>query len=99
MKKQIQELKWKADLPALFAEIISSNNTMWIVKQPLIIVDNILREGATHALKIQDEQMIAIFARLGMYEGCSNTTHPDHKKLMELTSKDFNRDIGVNDNS
>ena len=82
-------LHWRADVPNLFAEILSANDNMWIMKQPLIIIDNILREGAAHALILQDEKMIAIFARLGMYEGCSDTRHPDNKKLSELSHKKF----------
>lgn len=87
--KQDKKLKWKADVPSLFAEIIAANNSMWIFKNPFIIVDNILREGAAHAMKINDEKMVSIFARLGMYEGCNNSKHPDHKKLMKLSNKDF----------
>lgn len=82
-------LHWKADVPALFSEIIGSNPTMWIVRQPLIIVTSILKEGANHALTIQDEKMISIFARLGMYEGLSDTRHPDHKRLKRLANKKF----------
>lgn len=90
MRKSTQKiLKWKVDLPSLFAEILGANNSMWIMKSPLKITDSILREGAAHALKLQDEKMISIFARLGMYEGCNDSTHPDHKKLTELSNKDY----------
>lgn len=89
MENKDEILHWKAAVPELFAEILSSNNSMWILRHPLIIVDNILQEGAIHALKLGDEKMISIFARLGMYEGCSDTNHPDHKKLMELSNKKY----------
>jgi len=89
MKEKPEILQWKADVPALFAEIVSANNEMWIMKQPLIIVDNILRQGAIHALKLGDEKMSSIFARLGMYEGCNKRNHPDYERLHELANKKF----------
>lgn len=82
-------LHWRADVPALFAEILTANNSMWIMKQPLIIVDSILREGAKRALELQDEKMISIFARLSMYDGCNDSKHPDHEKLQKLANKAF----------
>ena len=82
-------LHWKANVPALFAEILTANQSMWIMKQPLIIVDNILREGANRALELQDEEMISIFARLSMYEGCADAKHPDHQRLEELANKKY----------
>lgn len=97
----MSKLNWKASVPTLFAEILGSNDNMWIMKQPLIIVDGILREGANRAMELKDEKMVSIFARLGMYEGCTDTTHPDHNRLMELTNKRFdaNRGLGLSDNS
>ncbi|MES2382437.1 MAG: hypothetical protein V4538_15425 [Bacteroidota bacterium] len=79
-------LHWKVDTTGLFAEILNNPGTA-ILRQPLIITDSIIKEGAAHAIKLGDEQMISIFARLGMYEGCNNKKHPDYKKLTKLTNK------------
>jgi len=79
-------LHWKADTKALFEEIISCGGSMWIMQQPLKILHSIMLEAAHHAMEIQDEKMIAIMARLGLYEAC-NPKHKDHKKILSLINK------------
>ena len=83
-----KKIYWKADTPALFKEILNNNESMWIMRQPLIIVDSIMREAAHRAMELQDEKLIAIMARLGMYEAC-NPSHPDHKKILKIINKHF----------
>lgn len=89
MKKNTNTLSWKCDTPALFAEILGANDNMWVMRQPLIILDSIMREAARRAIELQDEKMIAIMARMGMYEACK-PTHPEHAKISSIIDKHFN---------
>lgn len=89
LKSKDKDLKWKVDVPAMFKEVLSANNSMWIMKHPFLITDQILREGAKRAIELKDEQIISIFARLGMYEGLNDSKHPDHKRLQEIANKVF----------
>ena len=87
----MKQLSFKVDVIALFTEIINNNSSLWAAAMPLKITSAIMLEAAQYAIKLQDEKMIAYMARLGLYEGCSDAKHPDHKKLTNLIKKHFNQ--------
>ena len=71
---------WKSHVRQLFAEIIQSNDTTWIVSQPLRITLNILGSAAQYAAKLQDDKMIGYFCALALYT------------FSDPTDKDFDQD-------
>jgi hypothetical protein len=67
---------WKSHVRQLFTEILDSNDTTWILSQPLRITLHILGAAAQHAAKIQDDKMIGFFCSLALYT-FSDPTDPD----------------------
>ena len=79
---------WRSHVRLLFEEILESNDKMQILDKPLRITLIIMGEIAAHAVDIQDEKLMAICGRLGLYEGCL-PTEPNYKEMQELISKYF----------
>lgn len=85
--KDIRSL-WKADTKSLFEEILECGGPgVRFLNSPLKIIYGIMQEGAQRAIELQDEKMISIFARLGVYEAATDTKHHDHKKICKLIEK------------
>jgi len=78
IKKEDNVLAFRSHVKNLFEEILSNDN-MWVMKQPLGITLNILRDAANYAAELGDEKMIGYFVRLALYT-FSDPTHPDYDK-------------------
>lgn len=60
--------KWRVHTARLFAEIIESNQTTWMLRQPLLIMDALLRDVALRASVLNDPKLNALMAQLTLYD-------------------------------
>jgi hypothetical protein len=89
--KQDENLKWRSNVKSLFNEIRENGgHSVAIMNIPLRITYSILREAAQRAVELQDGKLIAIFARLSMYEEADQYSKLyDKEKTETLISEYF----------
>jgi len=71
-----EKLDWRVNTPGLFKEILI-NPGMWIMRQPLQILAEILYELGERCADINDPQLNAIMCRLSIYS-ISDPNSPEY---------------------
>jgi hypothetical protein len=75
-----QKLYWKIHTPNLLKEI-AGNNEMAIMRIPLNIFQDLLRQVADRAVELNDEQLNCLMIRLTLYDNASPDS-PDYDECM-----------------
>lgn len=61
-------LNWRVNTPAFLQEIGNHNDSMAVMRKPLMIFSAILGEVATRASELNDDKLNALMCRLALYE-------------------------------
>ncbi len=76
------KLQWKVNISSLFDEVLE-NPTTRILRIPLQITHNLLRQVAQRASELNDPQLNALMCRLALYEIADPYSKEYDKKLVE----------------
>ena len=81
-------IAWRVHTANLLAEI-TNNPTAWVLRSPLLIFDDLLRQVAKRAIEINDPELNKLMLRLTLYS-VADPTSPDYdpklvKEILENT--------------
>jgi hypothetical protein len=79
-KEKKQKLHWKVHTPNLLKEIAGNNET-GILRIPLNIFQDLLRQVADRAVEINDEKLNCLMIRLTLYDN-ADPASPDYSECM-----------------
>lgn len=75
-----QNLEWKVHTTRLLAEVLQ-NPTCDVLRQPMVIMDNLLRQVAARAIELGDPELDKLMLRLTLYS-IADPFSPDHDPEM-----------------
>lgn len=75
-----QPLEWKVHTTRLLAEVLQ-NPTCSVLHQPMVIMDNLLRQVAARAIELGDPELDKLMLRLTLYS-IADPHSPDHNPEM-----------------
>lgn len=95
-KNQATNLVWRTHTNKLFEEILGSNNSVWVLIQPIKILHNQLREIAKRCSEINDPILNKYMCDITMYSAADPTSPDYDEKLLKKVNKDYAAYIKAN---